>query len=387
MIKRILLIFGLIFLFLCNLSAQKITVTIPENANSKYNLVFNKGLKQDTIRSGVFNFAGNATITIPEQYKDYAGVAILQVQGGKSHSFIVNHENFSMDYVDGNYTFKHSPENDYLYGRLKNTMIEQNESLYADRFIGLVQYMNALNAIVSGQERGLDARFRIHRYALEELDIEALYTSGLWFYIIDGLTKLGNQESFGNDMVKILGRVKSQEVFEALSNDLLMIVNQYAWDDAFDIIIPYIVETGRIEYPQGNMYAAFTLAKIRKGMTVPDLEGLKTPLRPGGYNQTILFFYESDCPNCRLEVTKLIANYPYLKKNNIRLISISADHDKKEYEAMSSTFLWPDKLCDFQSFGGSNFLNYGILGTPTYFLLDKDCRLEGRYATYEGMKF
>ncbi|NDV69737.1 peroxiredoxin [Dysgonomonas sp. 25] len=369
--------------------AQQINVTIPEDANSQYYLIFNKGLKQDTVQSGMFSFGGSATITIPNKYKDYAGMASLQVSGKKSAMFIVNKENFSVNYADNQFVFKNSPENDYLYAYLKQTGPAQRDtSLYADKFIELLQYMNMLSGMASGQQqRNLETLYQIHQYAQNELNAEALYTSSLWYFIIDPLSRIGGQKAFGQDMVKLLDRIKSQLVFEALADDLLTIVNQYAWDDAFDIIIPYVVESGRIEHPQGNMYAAFTLAKLRKGMLVPELEGLQAPMVAGKYAHTILFFYESDCPNCKLELEKLIARYPSIKEKNVRLISISADHDENEYKTMASRFQWKDKLCDFKGFGGTNYTNYGIIGTPTYFLLDKDNKVIGRYGSLDAMSF
>jgi len=40
---------------------------------------------------------------------------------------------------------------------------------------------------------------------------------------------------------------------------------------------------------------------------------------------------------------------------------------------------WADKLCDYKGFDGDNFRNYGIVGTPTYILIDKERIIRGRY--------
>jgi len=378
----------LFFLFSYLVKAQKIDVQILDYASLDYVFVLNKGLKQDTIQSGNFTMTGNLIINIPSKYKNYEGVGSLYTKGQQSLNLIINRENFSVKKADGAYVFLNSPENDYLYAFLQRNPKPEvpDTTLYAYRFVNMVQYMNKLNAVVRGQITNLSERFAVHDFAVNKLSIEDLYTSSLWFYVIDALTKYNaSQELFANDMVKILSRIKSQEVFEALSYNLVTILNQYGWDDAFDIIIPYIVETGRIKTPRGNMYTAFTLAKLRKGMKAPAIEGLSKPLGKDKAEQTILFFYESDCHNCIAEIEKLRDKYQALQSKNIRLVSISADYDRPAFDKMAKTIPWKDNLCDFKGFTGTNFMNYGILGTPTYFLVDKDGKIVKRFAQLQDL--
>lgn len=367
---------------------QKINIQIPDNANLNYVFVLNKGLKQDTIQRGNFDITGNIIINIPEKYKDYKGIGFLYTKGKQSLNLVINHENFVVKREGGEYIFMNSAENDYLYTFLqqKTNFEKADTTLYAYRFMNIFLYMTKLNAVINGQAATLAEKFAVHDFALNKLNIEDLYTSSLWFYVIDGLTKYNlSQEQFANDMIKILSRIKSQEVFEALSENLITILNQYGWDDAFDIIIPYIVETGRIEVPQGKMFTAFTLAKLRKGMDAPPIEGLSKPLNKSKADFTILYFYESGCHNCRHEIEILRKNYSDLQAKKIRLISISADYDRNEFKNMAKTLPWKDNICDFKGFVGSNFINYGILGTPTYFLLDSDHKIIKRFAKFEEL--
>ncbi|MCU6167647.1 hypothetical protein KWH76_22865, partial [Enterobacter roggenkampii] len=100
-------------------------------------------------------------------------------------------------------------------------------------------------------------------YALNQLDVDKLYSSGIWYNVIDGLTRLtADQQLMAEDMVRLMKRIKSQEAFEHLANNLILITEQYGWDDAFDIIVPYIEESGRIAVPQGRIFDAFALAKV-----------------------------------------------------------------------------------------------------------------------------
>jgi len=41
---------------------------------------------------------------------------------------------------------------------------------------------------------------------------------------------------------------------------------------------------------------------------------------------------------------------------------------------------WTEKLCDLKGFEGEYFKKYGVIGTPTIFVLDKDKTITGKYA-------
>ncbi|MDR1937632.1 MAG: thioredoxin family protein, partial [Tannerellaceae bacterium] len=83
---------------------------------------------------------------------------------------------------------------------------------------------------------------------------------------------------------------------------------------------------------------------------------------------------------CRYELEALKQKYPLLTDNHIRVVSISADADRDVYESASAGFPWPDRLWDGKGFDGENFLNYGIVGTPTFILVDREGLVRGRYA-------
>lgn len=365
------------------LNAQKITITLPRQANHEYAFVLNKGIKQDTIQQGTLSFAGKAEIQIPDIYKNYAGMGALVMKGMPSFNMIVNHENFSVEQgADKKYIFKNSSENEYLYSIIQTGAVPQADTtLYASRFVDLIRYNQALSKVVSQKIPNLKEKGDVHYYAFNELNLETLYTSGLWYNIIDGLVWLDrDQERLGDNMIKLLKRIKSDEVFTHLVDNLITITGQYGWDDAFDIIIPYVEQSGRIPVPQGQIYTAFTLAKLRKGMAAPEIDGLSNPIAKTGENKTLIVFYQPDCENCHTQMEQLVKEYNRLVGEKIRVISISGGDDKDIFEQDRAKFPWPDKLCDFEGYSGKNFINYGIMATPTYFLLDKDGKVLRRFA-------
>lgn len=377
--------FFLILISLSSLSldAQTIDIEFGEASNREYSLSFYYGLKMDTVVSGNLDNTGCATIKLPESNKGYRGLASLKVSDFPLQVFIVNGENFKMKYENAILRFENSPENDAFLK--KNTNLLSDTTLYANRFLDLSSYFQALRSVISGQNMGLGNRYRVRNYAEEKLNTDDLYTSGLWFFIIDGLTQLySDQESFAKAMISILKRIKSETVYRELSENVITIMNQYGWEDAFDIVVPSIVESGRIEYPQGILFDAFQMAKLMKGSLAPDLEGLSVKSHNG---QTLILFFEADCSNCRSELKKLIEIYDQLKAKGIRVISISADHDKKIYTETIKNIPWKDAFCDYKGFASPNFVNYGISATPTYFLLDSDQKIVKRFSQIGYLAF
>lgn len=365
------------------LNAQKIKITIPSQANKEYSFILNKGISQDTILQGTIPFVGDVIINIPEKYKYYAGIGFLSIKGVPNFNVIINHENFSAEQkADGKYYFKDSPENDYLYTIIQDRVKPvANPSLYASQFMELVNYNQALDKVLSQRVSDLTEKANVRNYALKDLDFESLYTSMLWFNIIDGLIRLyEDQQTIGKNMVEILKKIHSQEVFIHLTENLITITEQYGWDDAFDIIIPYVESSGRIKTPQGKIYDAFASAKVRKGIKAPPILGLSGPVSDIKNKYNLIVFYQPDCENCHIQMESLIKKYHEMKNKGIRIISISGGNDKFVFEQENKRYPWLDKLCDFKGYAGKNFVNYGIMGTPTFFLLDKDGIVLKRFA-------
>lgn len=370
-------------LFVENIKAQTITLELPDASEESYYMTLCYGLDMDTVAMGNFDALGMTTVELPERNRGYRGIAFLRVKGRPIQLLVINGENFRARLDKNDLIFENSRENDVFYkrdlGLLKDT------SLYANRFSELSSYLRSLRSVLSGQAVGLGERYQVRKYATERLNADDLFTSGLWFFVIDDLTKLyASQESFAEAMIAILSRVKSEKVYTKLSENLITIMGQYGWEEAFDIIVPDIVKSGRIKHPQGALYDAFQMAKLLKGSLAPKLEGLSSKLHKG---RTLVFFFESDCHNCQAELKKLRDKYSQLKGADVRVVSVSADHDKSIYEKTQKNIPWQDVLCDYKGFTGVNFLNYGIFATPTYFLLDTDGKVVKRSSSLDAFQF
>jgi peroxiredoxin len=109
-------------------------------------------------------------------------------------------------------------------------------------------------------------------------------------------------------------------------------------------------------------------------------------VKPEGKNGVLLIFYETGCEFCSHELKQIREHYADLQQKGIRVISIASDTDRKVFESWAKDFPWSDKLFDGKGFLGENFKNYAVLGTPTLFVVDKEGKIAGRYATLEETK-
>jgi peroxiredoxin len=402
--------------------AQTVELYFPYFAGNEYTFYLSKGTSNDTVQTGTIGATGRLNFTLPEKDKDYVGIVHFTFGENSNLNFILNKENFSISNKDANpsesnIVFTNSAENDFLrlqlrqqqvlfrkidvvyrgqdayaddpilypvfekefaylqglYDTRQKTLTASN--LYAAQYIRIIGFLNGFGSRLYAPSANAERLQDAIRFINDELDMDILYSSGFWNHLISSTFELfANKTAFGEAMVNNLKRIRSQQVFEVLANDLITICEQYGWIDAENVIIPYLLSSGKITNPQGKLYMAFELDKVKAGSKAQPIEGQKN------LSNVLLMFYESGCSNCVAQLDELKKHYAELQKKKIRVIVISADTGKEVFEYHSKDFPWPDKLCDFNGFDGKNFRNYGVVGTPTFYLIDKKEIITGRYA-------
>jgi thiol-disulfide isomerase/thioredoxin len=417
-ITFILLVCGIID----TLTAQIVEINFPYFGGKEYVFYLNKGIYNDTILSGTFGEDGHLTFTLPAKDKDYAGMVRWSLDKNEGPGFILNHEKFTINCsspapAENDIIFVNSVENNYLkdriqqqrilYGkidaiyrskmaytaddslylifdkefvRLKNLFAANQQelfgsNLYAAHYLRWIEFLNGISfRIFSSEEEEKEQEERKY-FIQEELNMDLLYTSGLWNHIISSTFDLySNKADFGKAMVKNLERVHSQTVFESLANDLLTICQQYDWADAEEVIFPYLVSSGRIKNPTGRLRNVYELTKVRPGTKAYPVSGQKN------LSNTLLIFYESGCGNCTTQLEELKSRYSEIQKKGFRIISIAADTNKEVFDYHAKDFPWDDKIFNPDGFEGVDFKNYGVIGTPTIYVIDKKGIITGRYA-------
>ncbi len=429
--KQIILLLPLI-ICCSGLSAQNITLNLPAHSGRKVSLCLKTGTKNDTIFNGLLDNKGKAIIRVPAQYKDYRGMASLRPDlPGAYFEFIVAGEDMVLGCKEeyphgGNVVFGNSPENealqsrfidqarrrqkirllsevlthydkdDRLYPVLDREIVQLEATqasfekqlvespLYASEFIRLHNFVNVKVAALPFAD-SLQME-QVRTYVRDSLDINGLYTSGLWFATLNGLLALydngmPHHGNFTGDMSLLLQKAGPQQVYNTLSENLFAICESMGWNDLEEQLASFLINDGRIRKPAGKLQMLMALFKLSKGSKAP-------PLSQGRLlkGKTLLVFYESGCGPCENEIRLLKGNYPLLKEKGYEVVSVSADMDADIFRNTAETFPWKDKLCDFKGFQGEDFQNYGVLGTPVFYLIDENGITTGRYTRIGDME-
>ncbi|MDR1782704.1 MAG: thioredoxin family protein [Dysgonamonadaceae bacterium] len=402
---------------LCNfnkIASNNLDLNFPQFAGSNFYVTVFQGQRNDTIRSGILPANGKITVDIPPLYSANKGICVICIKNINIETVLQN-EDYSVNCTDSvitinNISFEKSHENDTLYHFLKKqnelySRIEahfsarrvaagnqllmyslnneypalekaysdlQNElresPTYAGFYLRLSNFLRGMGSKIysSAEQKTLFAE-ELKNYVTQEVDILNLYTSGRWNYIISlTFNMFPNEKDFGENWVKILQRTENNVAFERLGNDLMMICEQFGWDEAREIMIDYIEKSQRISNPAGYIRVALLLNKTKPGTKAPKISGVKS------LANTILIFYESGCDHCNEQLDLLTAKYDQLQQQGIQVISLSTDTDEKVFKYHSAKYPWEIKLCDYKGFKGENFLKYGVFGTPTLYYIGEN---------------
>lgn len=434
--KKILLLFTSTVFCAC-LGAQTIDLSFPRHAEKNLELMLKQGTASELLIKTNLDENGQALIQIPETRKNYAGMLTITIGKGEAQmDFIFNkNENMRLSCEEeyphgGNVLFENSAENqslqrwfmgqsilqqklgylyylqelyrkeDSFYGSLetekkeleKQLSILENEieesDLYAAEFMRLHKFLSKDIALLVYADSAQMAQTRA--YLTDTLNLAALYTSGLWFELLNGSLALYDENTayhseFIKDMTKLLNKA-DDKVYTSLAENLFSICQSMAWNDLEEELAYILINDGRIKEPTGKLKQLMTLFKLSKGSKAPALivQANNYSLQDSG-QPTILVFYETGCGNCENEMQQLRGNYSVLKEKGYEVVSVSADMDMDVFNNTAKLFPWEAKYCDGEGFEGDNFKNYGVIGTPTFYLIDKDGAIQGRYARLVDM--
>jgi thiol-disulfide isomerase/thioredoxin len=409
-----LIFIALLFFSVCPLSGQ-VRFVFPAHAEKPLIMMLKNGTRNDTVYTGRLNASGEAGVDIPERFSGYAGMGRVVINSQAVFEFVVNGENFTLsckeEYLNGgNVTFTGSPENTALqtwfrqqaFRREKLGVLNKMERIYSrdDAFYPLLQQeCQALEKEQSDFEAMLEknplytARFmRFHnlmdarivplpfadslqmasmrQYVRDSLDMESLYTSGVWFEVLNGLLPIYDNgvpyhQRFVDDMSHLLSNIQSPEVYTGLASDLFSICESTGWNDLEEELVCFLMNDNRLQQKPERLQQLLTRMKVFRGAKAPALTQCVLPR-----GKVLLVFYQSGCAPCEKEMLRLIESYPQWKKKGYKVISLSADKDADAFKKPACTFPWKDSYCDFQSYSGADFQNYGIISAPTFFVIE-----------------
>lgn len=239
------------------------------------------------------------------------------------------------------------------------------------------------------------------QYVADQLDWSALFTSGHWTSVIGAWLSAHTQVlkdpyTFAEDFAKIGNRIADSRLYTDFASRIASFLTQQGRDDLISMISQTVVNSGKISSYEGllSVYTTGAVGGQAADLVLPDnkdMNGMKTSglilksadFVSGGYQKTMLLFYEAGCPGCEMLLKDLVPKYDSLKAEKVRVIAISADQDEASFRSRSKNFPWKDTFCDYQGMRGVNFKSYGVAGTPTVFIIDKTGKIEKRTAGFE----
>ena len=407
---------------ICVRAQTAVDFRLPQAAGLDYVFALERGAGRDTVARGSFDAAGNAKIQAPPFVGlGGAGVAKLFLTGAQTPmvNMILNSEQGVV--VSGevnNLIFQNSPENealqrfmqrqnellqqyvavfgnqesgssDALLLNIKKRNIEQDYDklsaeiattpLYAGRVMQILRYLAFTGSSLTQTPEDVTAE--LHDFIVNKLDFNDLYVSGFWTMTFDAwyensmtasdsvlvadarrmLERSGEVKNFEESKeFKDGENVDRVEIYRATSQAIINVLGKYS---RREYLLPAIFTD--IQYP--------VLGQPAPAVIINGTDSIFP-------KNALLMFYDSDCGNCQNELHNLIDKYPLLKDNNVRVISIAADVDKELFEYTAQKIVWTDNYSDFKGFDGVNFRNYGVVGTPTFVLIDPEGIVRGRYA-------
>ncbi|MBV4357759.1 peroxiredoxin family protein [Pinibacter aurantiacus] len=414
--------------------AQTIQLDLPHFAGKQYVYQLFQGDKKDTIMTGALDKNGKTTLVIPARFKGYVGMSQFALAEGGGLDIVVNHENFTVRCTEAapnidNIFYIGSAENNFLmrqyqkqqaimdkagamqmsmqaYGNTQSSVysvadtamhrVFENEfrqlsgqfsalqaqtlasPLYAAKFRTMNDVLMGIGSQLKLSESEKAEQTRI--YMRNTLDWDAAYTSGHWSSLTSSWMQLQaegikSDSTLLSDAQHMLARTRSNLVYTALAEQFAGLFSKYNKDSLFQCMRIPIQKSGRLSSPSKKLQTM--LNSLQAGSMAPPIIGL---IDRAPAEKTLLVFYESGCGNCENELTQLTGNYTFLQGKGVRVITVSSDVNKLVFDYNAAKMPWSDKLCDFNGFEGVNFKSYGVIGTPTMFVINKEGKIEGRYA-------
>lgn len=369
--KYFILLFSVLLYSITSYS-KDINFTLPTKALKDYVFTTYNGLKIDTLAIGKTDFAGNGAIKIKSEYDSIPYVGVLLFADNQAMDLIVAEGDFSFKEVDGKLQFNNSLQNDLFYNKKNEILTQEYQGLFVQEYMLMMANVMQLNQLARNEQANTMVNAtKVRLDGLKYINPDILYYTKFWNWGINGFLLLSNsQETFSSDMIQLLDKTKNQNVYNAFVEDLITITNQYGLDDAFVIIIKHVMDSGRIQYPQGVLFDAFQSLKVYKGSKVQPFSDLeKLDFEPV---YTLLVFNTVGCEHCAIEMKKLVELYPLLEQKKVRVITITSALSQKEFLEDVNPYPWKDKIMDNTDYNKSLFRSFGIIGTPTMYLLDSD---------------
>ena len=262
---------------------------------------------------------------------------------------------------------------------------------YAKKFLSIVNTTLGVGTEVYDDER--QRAENIAAYIAGGMDWKSLFTSGHWTTVISIWIEIHTEvikdrERFVKDFIWIGNTLENPMMYRDFVGKVAYYLTKKGKDDLISELSPY-VDASKIDQYEGSLAAYI---KGNTNTTAPDLVFIEhignisdhnhktssvksSALASVDHDKTLLLFYDSGCGHCDGVLQELKVKYKELDSKGVQIISISADKDKDVFKTKAKDFLWKYAYCDYDGIQGINFKNYGVIGTPTLVLIDRNGKI------------
>lgn len=431
--KTILLLLLIPFqLFVIAQETYTIQAHFPNFPNSKYELKGYNGLQQTTLSTTESKEDGKFTLTYPASY---TGVAQLYMNGAYQNLFLLNKENITMYWEDltnrDAMQLTGSKEYDAFIKGMKTFQDSEAKlaglhyliPLYAADSLKQKQFIDELDVVSNSFPRYVKSlpdtlftrQYLLTKGLIEQMpnsvktyswrapahvpefmaiDFKALKHVGLYKDVIEGYTNL--VERFPLEEVYPLLNHAIDKVISELKDEPTILQNitqqwftllesKSLFKSAEHLALAMLNDNCVLDIKSKNRYEQYRALAV--GKTAPNINLAKNKtLKKLKNKYKLVVFGSSWCAGCKTEYPKLIESYQNLKeKYNLEVVYISLDEDKTTYSNYykKAPFI---TYCDTKSYETQSAKDYYVFATPTYFLLNKDLKIEAKINNVAHLK-
>jgi len=192
-----------------------------------------------------------------------------------------------------------------------------------------------------------------------------------------------------------INRFMSQALKNATTGNAAMeIIRQWAYQQGDDELAMYIdlnYETARCDAGDDQLLQLRLkhYLKLGKGMSAPDILWVDKELQPHHLDelearQTLIIFWASWCGHCEKILPGL---YHFLQdKPEIVVLAIGIDDNESNWHTASSHYAEWIHLQAAEKWNAQWVNDYGVIGTPTFYLLDEAKNIVGKTGQVERLK-
>jgi thiol-disulfide isomerase/thioredoxin len=418
------------FLLVAITLKSQIKGNLNNHINQELTLIGFNNLKQEILSVTSTDSLGNFTLIYPIDYK---GMAILKTSDTSSLVFVLTEPNLNIygshlkekeslifkNGLENNIFFKYYKEysqrqtvlsawsylsdkyqNEVLFKNQKETLSYINAELNRleiedENYLGSLKnetYMSwylPLKKMVSNMP--IIARhykekipLAIQQFKSINFNNPKFKTSGLLKGLIEGHFML--LENSGQPLDSIYANINSSTkyVIENLSDnkDLLNKVGDYLFnylkkrslhESSEYLAVQLLSQNGcNLKIELTNKLESYR--KLKPGKTAPDITFSNNTKLSNIAATKLLVFGSSLCSNCKQDVLKLSKYHQSWKQKGVKVVYISIDTNKTDFENYYKIFPWKTDTT-YKGWESTSVKDYHVFATPTYFLLDEKLKI------------